>query len=798
MGDAPPHAAKYQRIDPNKERRVSDKIKRLRTDTLARDYTESSSVNIARAEVYKLLLERLQQAQIPVDNNNIASLGFLWPSAHPGIWLKLLSHPLTVTDEELGTILDLEDSNSQTPGPDLGDQIYYVRSFRLRVSDLRQIIAQWNHEGRHSDECTAWARALVWLQNDQQHVYIRYVGTSTVVSAHERFVQDFVRTSGLYGHFCGTLLKDFPDSTCSIFTVAEATTRSFGHGLASNIPFRLHADHTDIREQALIALFDHNVLLNRQVGGLSVAYQPPQKDIMCFEALGTQVVTKLLPEVSRGYAEPTEKVKRLVTNWMNDIATFSNAHPEKLGTDKMPVTSVMKQAWTEQAIPSTFYGKVIAVFIGDYCPIAGMKNPGSFWKQDIRACKYLKDTLARLMAFEGGEIRWRPETVNILADNAIFPWVDFQYTTKRDDFRWESAELMRQYLDAVRPLIVPSFEKGASSVLREDFGALYSEHEFNPMVGIPEIHYYSDRGKISNQGTRTMHAELPVNPDDCYIHIPSIHPGHDKYDYGVLEVRRVFDMTMWQVFLMIECALNALEEGFVGPRSQLCAKVLGSFLERWSRSGNAAVFDQAKSDMVKFYAAKPGRYTMEPLKSYKTDWDGKQVNINLSSIVSVYWKKPDGTKVIAKIAGGRSTNVHPPKGATGNEAIRTIHFLPTGVDIRDHAGNSSTYTLYRRSFADPTFPGHILRVKLKEEEQGVKDMIELWEYETGLDFDSTVPKDAVITGSACQNCAVGRDTCGSQRPCARCVRMNLECKPQTLLNKKKFEKKGAQVEDEDD
>jgi hypothetical protein len=103
------------------------------------------------------------------------------------------------------------------------------------------------------------------------------------------------------------------------------------------------------------------------------------------------------------------------------------------------------------------------------------------------------------------------------------------------------------------------------------------------------------------------------------------------------------------------------------------------------------------------------------------------------------------------------------------------------------------YTLYRRSFKNPAFPGHIMRAKINED--GMKGMIELWEHETGLDFDATVPEDAPITGSACQNCALNQETCGSGRPCARCVRTNLECKPQTLLSRREY-KKSAQVDDD--
>jgi hypothetical protein len=189
---------------------------------------------------------------------------------------------------------------------------------------------------------------------------------------------------------------------------------------------------------------------------------------------------------------------------------------------------------------------------------------------------------------------------------------------------------MRQYLDAVRPLIVPSFEAHVSAILREDFGALYHQHEFYPIVGVPEIHYYNERGEISNQGNRTICAELPVNPDDCYIHIPSIHPGSDKYDYGTLEVRRVLDMTMWQVMLMIECALDILEEGFVGPRSRLCGKILESFHERWSCSGNATAFASAKDELAQWYRNRTeARLSQESLKTHKEHWDGSPVNINL-------------------------------------------------------------------------------------------------------------------------------------------------------------------------
>ncbi|KAI7465802.1 hypothetical protein KC351_g14790 [Hortaea werneckii] len=152
-----------------------------------------------------------------------------------------------------------------------------------------------------------------------------------------------------------------------------------------------------------------------------------------------------------------------------------------------------------------------------------------------------------------------------------------------------------------------------------------------------------------------------------------------------------------------------------------------------------------------------------------------------SGIVTIYWEKEAGKKKVrVTLAGGRSTNVHPPKDATGIDAVRTIHFLPTGIDIRMHDGTSCTYTRFKRSITNPIFPGDVLRSKLTE--SGTAELKNLWELETNLNFDQTFLSDMAITGSSCTNCASIREMCGGQLPCPRCVRMGLTCVPQTLAS----------------
>lgn len=644
------------------------KIRRLKTEKPL-----SHEVAAVQHDVYETLMSRLQSARIPLDDDISLLVEFLQPCSHAALWRRLLQNPITVTTDELSTIFELEESVQFTPSPPLGTQIYYIRSFELTTELLLQIVTRWEQEGRHPEECKAWRSATRFIKDRKKPVFIRYVGTSTVISAFERFATDLARREGgLYGHFREELAKITPNSPprSSVHTFTKATTKSLEDRDGSLHP--LHVVHTDIREQALIALFDRSTLLNRQVGGVNVAYQPEEEDLDHFARLTTNTFRKLLEENNLTRAPPTATMQLSIRDWMRKVCALGEAHSEELGTDQFPVTDDMILSWTQQATPCTVSGYVIVLFIGDYCPVSAMKTPQLYWKQPLRSVKYLKDTLARLKALEGGKTRWDSSDINCLVEKAILPWINYQYTPKRDDFREDSAELMRQYLAAVKPLIVLSFERRTSGVLRADFAGIWSKHDFHPDVGTPAVQRYTWRGQIFDAGTKHKRAEIPVEEQDCYIQIPSIHPGADRYDEGSKEQRRVFDMTMWQLVLMIECALDLLSSGFEGNRSELCAAIMAAFQDRWTSSGNAFAFTQAKRALADWYQNKKGRYSNDSTRALKDSLDGTAVSVNLSGIVNIYWNSPSGKRRLT-IAGGRGTNVHPPKGAQGDDAVRTIH-----------------------------------------------------------------------------------------------------------------------------
>ncbi|KAK4891095.1 hypothetical protein LTR27_010302 [Elasticomyces elasticus] len=767
------------------------KARRIRTtDSLHYDQPPPTQIETLRRRVYEHVVQRLQNMQIIVSGLSPQILNFLLPSgvSSAEYWQRLLEYPLFLTDVEMASIMRLEQSTPSTPNPLQGSHLYYVRSFRLTIGELLAIIADWEAKEiffEFYEECQAWKRATEFVQDQSEEVYIRYIGMSTTVSAWSRFARDLAeRKNGFYSAWLEALMKHCPHviQTCNVYSFPQATTKAF-RGSQGQL-LALDVAHTDIREQALIALFGREFLLNRQGGGKHTSYQPPENDIALFQKLGVKAFSTLEQLSSTtDYHEPTSEMQSAVSSWIHSVCDLGMANPDALGTDVIPVTDSMEIAWAQQAMPASYYGHTIVVMIGDYCPLAGMYQPAPFWSQtDIQAVRYLKDSLARLKAYEQDRTDWNPGHLNSVVNDGALPWIDYQYTPRRKLFRKESAELMRQFLGTTQPLIAVTYERRTSGVVRANFVGLWSGHDFLPIVGEPDIQYWTHAGDVTGLGNKSKAAEFKPNPQDCFVQIPSIHPGSDKYASKPPEARRVFDMTMWQVDACIHIALDILQQGWSGTRAELCDEILTSFQKLWDRSGCGAEFDKAKQELASFYAAQPSRWSKDPKRAFRKAIDGEEVAVNLSGVVSVYWTKPDGkTTARITIAGGRSTNVHPPKGATGKEAIRTIHFLSSGIDIRDSDGNSCTYTRFKRSTTNPTFPGDVIRSKL--EEKGTEDIVELWELETGLVFDDTFPEGSAMSGSACTNCAKNRDVCGGKIPCPRCVRMKLECKPQIMPTK---------------
>ncbi|KJY01245.1 hypothetical protein TI39_contig298g00066 [Zymoseptoria brevis] len=184
---------------------------------------------------------------------------------------------------------------------------------------------------------------------------------------------------------------------------------------------------------------------------------------------------------NQDYEETDDVLARQVNT---HIVNLGKSHPQDFGTDKIPPSDEMERAWSTQAMPAKLFGEVFLVFVGDYTTIDAMYSPAPYWTQEhCRSVRYLKDILARLRYAEHGLLTgWHPS--NCYA------------------FRPESAEVFRQYLAIVKPLIAPTFERATSGVVRANFVGIWSFHDSCPEVGLPAIQNWTDPGPVIGAGNK--------------------------------------------------------------------------------------------------------------------------------------------------------------------------------------------------------------------------------------------------------------------------------------------------------
>ncbi|KAI5360479.1 hypothetical protein Slin14017_G086540 [Septoria linicola] len=598
------------------------------------------------------------------------ALRFLLPqSANPAAksdWHRLLEYPMLLPDINLKALLHMETSDANSPPHTPGSTVYYVRSLPITVRVLLQVIQVLQERNYKFDELDHWQRMVSHITDLDVTVYLRYIGMSSKVSPWQRHATDLVqRTNGVYGIFMHILaeIDTMAVTACSVYSFPSAATKALRAPDGSLLP----------------------------PGGYHTSYEPEDKDLVLFHNLHTsgfkgleQLVdsARAVDYVGSDYQPIQDSTRSIVNRWMRDVCQFGRRHDVELGTDAIPVTDEMEVTWAKQATPATVHGHVLLLVIGDYCPLEAILNPANFWDQPARAVMYLKNTLSRYLALEtdstSPQVVWNAALIMKLAEAGLLPWVDYQYTPKRRPLREESAELLRQNLSALRPLIVPTFEGNVCMIVRNNF------------VGI-----YREKGVLL--GNKAIVAEHPVNENDCFIQIPLYHPGHDKYHNQALELRRMFDISCMQIPLFLTCLLDNLP--WEGKRIDLLETVLNDFRQHWHQSGASAQLENARDDLDKYWKSFAKKRNVQDLHQFKSDWQGAQVSINQSGIVAIYWLKPDGEEVRVTIQGGRNSDLPPPKQTkpktkgkgkakaesteVDDEAIRTIHFLDTGIDIRN-------------------------------------------------------------------------------------------------------------------
>lgn len=118
-------------------------------------------------------------------------------------------------------------------------------------------------------------------------VYIRYAGQTTEGTAWRRHYGD-MHTKG--AHFIINFLRA-TNTTCPD-VINQIQIHEFTDATIYDMP-QFHPDLVDKREQALIALFDQDLLLNTQKGGKSLTFSPDIKDENDFVAFRIRTIERM-------------------------------------------------------------------------------------------------------------------------------------------------------------------------------------------------------------------------------------------------------------------------------------------------------------------------------------------------------------------------------------------------------------------------------------------------------------------------------------------------------------------------
>lgn len=101
------------------------------------------------------------------------------------------------------------------------------------------------------------------------------------------------------------------------------------------------------------------------------------------------------------------------------------------------------------------------------------------------------------------------------------------------------------------------------------------------------------------------------------------------------------DLSSFQIPLILDIFLKLLRnfaEGFT--RMELLQQALTEFQERWTSSGCDAALEKARLELKKTFAEKQSQWSKQAIRQWKPEWDGCQVAMNTSGVMSVYWQMP--------------------------------------------------------------------------------------------------------------------------------------------------------------
>ncbi|KAI8060519.1 hypothetical protein BC940DRAFT_323200 [Gongronella butleri] len=375
-----------------------------------------------------------------------------------------------------------------------------------------------------------------------------YVGMVTGPNTPlNRVDEDAQNRGGLMGHFLNVIANLAPGDAQGVqfnvyvLPIAVQYTGANQHQI-------------DAYEQATIAYFGLNKLLNRQPGGFMQYYAPSAEEVHAHRGLYPTQLHRYILSHSRGV--PDGVISRLalwnqnLRNTMDDDAEIFHLMD---GIQRQQGTNYLDMAF-DQAVPSfTVVDRVLVCAIADAIPIEGVRTATPFFTHGSRAGHVATDSFNRAfnnfhddddpspyLNEDNMESTYRePRSVVPFLD--LHPWPS---TQMRPDL---ALAQITTYLQAVQPLVTVTLSKHVASAAMANFlhtTGMPINDTMLDAAGLPFVSYYPGQAWVNNAALQ----DLPT--DYVTIVVPHIHPGYTKYGVFTDAFYRILDLT-WKITCLI-------------------------------------------------------------------------------------------------------------------------------------------------------------------------------------------------------------------------------------------------------
>lgn len=120
------------------------------TDSLKRKSPTDDSLDqqTLKTLVFDTIIARLKAQNIPTYHLDENKLHFALPTSTSDDWLTLLEKPILVSDDAFAKIMACTETTGVMKDCPKGHTVYYIRSIKIEIKQLRAILNLWRERGR--------------------------------------------------------------------------------------------------------------------------------------------------------------------------------------------------------------------------------------------------------------------------------------------------------------------------------------------------------------------------------------------------------------------------------------------------------------------------------------------------------------------------------------------------------------------------------------------------------------------------------------------------------------------------